>query len=364
MTTDQIEMLWKCGDSGCAHENRGRDHVCARCGRPKADEDGCYLPGDISHAAAVTDPAMLRAALAGADWRCRYCTSMQRRLDGACAQCGADQATGEVKAPPEPERAASPAPPIRRDHAYLRGRSHWLGILLLAFAIPAALWAIFRTREYDVTVASVEWEAVVHVERYAPEAREGFDPDVGAVDVRDEGTRIHHFDHVRTGSHEEAYEASEACGKTCSPVPRTCRTTSRSCRSNKNGFATCTGGDQVCSGGGQSCSARYCSVTRHRSVDDYTDVPRFRDYYGWTLWRWTYARDAKRAGSDVSPDWPDPAIAPNERESGRAMFLHVHFAQGGDTWTYEPPSAGDLRRFPPGSKHRIRASLASVTVIQ
>jgi hypothetical protein len=356
MPVDQIEMLWRCGDKGCNHENRGRFHACERCGRPKGDEDGYYLPGDISHEAAVTDADQLRAALAGPDWRCKYCASMQRRLDGSCAQCGADQATGEKvrEVTPEPttvEReweAELPRSP-------LPSRWAWLGLLLL---IPLALWLLFRSHEYDATVTATSWRTSVHVEIYAPQGREGFNPDLDAVDVQNRGTRIHHYDHVRTGSHEEAYPVSEACGQTCSPVPRTCSTTPRSCRSNKNGYATCSGGNTVCSGGGQSCSVKYCSVTRHRTVDDYASVPRFQDYFAWTVWRWGHERDAVRVGDDVTPTWADPQVGDKEREAGRDMDLHARFAADGKTWDYAPRDVGELVRCATGSKHRIKVSVA------
>jgi hypothetical protein len=88
MPETQIEMFWACGT--CKHRNLGRDMKCLECGKPKGDEP-YIMPSDIEAAPTVTDPDLLRKAKAGANWKCKYCSSEQRRLDGLCEQCGSNQ---------------------------------------------------------------------------------------------------------------------------------------------------------------------------------------------------------------------------------------------------------------------------------
>ena len=69
------------------------------------------MPSDASQASAVQDEAVLRVAEGGANWRCRYCGSDQRRADGACARCGAAHAEGrDLGAAPAPGPSPPPAP--------------------------------------------------------------------------------------------------------------------------------------------------------------------------------------------------------------------------------------------------------------
>ena len=78
-----------------SNETPSTRYLCQRCGNPKDASEAYEMPGDTASAASVTDPALLRMAEAGVNWQCGYCGSHQRRFDGACAQCGAEQAAGK-----------------------------------------------------------------------------------------------------------------------------------------------------------------------------------------------------------------------------------------------------------------------------
>ncbi|MBX3275912.1 MAG: hypothetical protein KF729_36990, partial [Sandaracinaceae bacterium] len=88
----KIEMHWVC--SACGQRNLGRHEKCQRCGDPKDASERWIMPDDTASAPTITDPALLAQASAGPDWQCGYCGSHQKRLDGACARCGAAQADG------------------------------------------------------------------------------------------------------------------------------------------------------------------------------------------------------------------------------------------------------------------------------
>lgn len=368
MPEDQIEMLWRCGDKGCNNENRGRFKKCERCGRPKGTDDGFYMPGDISHEAAVTDTEELRHATGGEDWSCRFCDSKQFRADGCCANCGVDQTTGEKRVT---EESVSYDPDtdldfqrikqqlwIKWGRFFTRSFLPCIGVFIASYLLIAWL----RPRVVDATVSSISWHTVVHVDLYSKHYYDGFSPTGDAVDILPMGTRTHHYNHVLVGHHDHAYNHRYSCGQTCTPVPRTCYTTPRSCRSNKNGYATCSGGDRVCSGGGQSCSTKYCDETLHESVPDYIDVPVTAPYFQWKVWEWAHERDVPQDGADFTPVYADPQLqdhfrGDSERVAGRDMELSVFFTKDKESWTYHPKGVEEFSHFDVGSSHRIRIGI-------
>lgn len=362
-----IEMLWECRSCGFL-DNRGRFKECERCGAPRTPDSPERMPTDIESAPAVEDPELLRKFEGGADWGCRYCGASTFRADGSCASCGSPQgdSVGEA-ARPEPTAVDEPAP-VRRRGPLAVGV---LGVLLVA----TALWALFHERTYTVTVDRVHWAAVVHVDRYAIRAHESFAEAIpgGAFGQTPLGQRHHHdeqiLDHYESvpytvselaGYRSESYTASEACGQSCTSIPR-------SCTSNRNGSATCTGG-------GERCSTRYCSVTRTRSVPYYHPVvhtrqepryryePRYAEWYGWRAWEWALDHDVPREGQAVTVTWPTAAdvslrLGDGERErTRRDLRLQVHFVGDGEAFEYEPKTEAEFTGFSVRSTHRIRKS--------
>jgi hypothetical protein len=367
MPEDQIEMLWRCGDSGCNHENKGRYKTCMRCGRPKTEEDGFYMPGNISHEAAVTDEQELAHAKGGKDWLCRYCGSRQFRADGVCSNCGVDMETGEKRVTADPtvvevmEATARWKEPLIRSLARLQALK---GIFagLLGLVLILGLLKACSPRVVDATVSGVSWKTVVHVELYSKHWYEGFSPDIDAIDLVPQGVHVHHYDHVWVGSHKEPYNHHYSCGQSCRDVPRSCYTTSRSCKSNKNGYATCTGGDKVCTGGGQSCSTKYCDETLYKTVDDYTDIPQYAPYFSWNRWEWAHEKDLPMTGLDYTPLYDGLPPSDTERESGRDITLNVGFTNGKESWTYHP-SLGEFAQYSLGSHRKIKVGMLGVTVL-
>ncbi len=307
------------------------------------------MPSDTSAAPSVTDPELLRQANAGADWQCGYCGSHQRRLDGACAQCGAAQSEGRrvpvggaAQAPggaaPRALMAAAPRP----------AKTAWGRVALLVglalAAVPCVTCmgvAVFTdppppALERPVTeVAEVTggaWTRVVHIERYRVIEESGFVErrPADAFDIESLGQAHHHdeqvLDHYETEHYTEqvpyqdteTYTDQESCGEDCVDLPESC---SEVCTPDDNGFASC---NTVCSGGGQSCTTRYCSVTRTRTVTRYRSeprtrqVPRYRtepryaERFRWHVWRWGHDRDVTEAGDATqAPAWPtDEELAP------------------------------------------------------
>ena len=413
----KIEMTWVC--SSCDLRNLGRHKACQTCGNPKDSSEKYEMPGETRSVASVTDAKLLRQASAGRDWRCKYCGSDQMRLDHRCAECGAESADGaEVRdgAAPTPQGVAV-APPLPASSSFAvrpfatptaaaapqRGRRspYPFGLRLGAFigAISAALLscalgcvalggiaAWWSNRPRDVQVAATRWEQVVHVDRYRVFDREGFTEaqNATAFDMRPLGQRHHHdeqvFDHnetvhfterVQDGYDSESYTEQVSCGQDCTTSPESCH---EECSSDDNGFASC---HNVCSGGGQSCTTRYCSETRTRQVPRYRDEPRtreepryraeprFAEWFAFKQWEWAEDRVLRESGADCTARWPSAervhlavGLAPGEQErERREATYNVRFADDdAASYTLVPSSETDFARFPPRSRHRIRAS--------
>lgn len=86
-------MLWTCRVCRSA-DNRGLHKHCTNCGKPKDERDVERFPDDLSESNALSGEDQ-RKALAGPDWKCKFCGTLQNSLGRCCAECGCDKETGE-----------------------------------------------------------------------------------------------------------------------------------------------------------------------------------------------------------------------------------------------------------------------------
>jgi hypothetical protein len=354
-----IEMTWRC--STCGHQNLGRHKECVECKHPKDASEAYEMPADPSQAASVTDADLLRMATAGPNWRCAYCGSDQRKLDGSCQNCGASAVEGKEveEEPPPPEPVAAPA-------GKRRARWVWLAIAAIVGAIWFWHWNVNRPRDFTGKVGAASWEQVIDVERYHIVDHEGFRDQMpaDAFEVASAGNKIHHYDDVLDGYTTEHYTVQVACGQDCTSTPRTC---SEHCTSNKNGFATCR---TSCTGGGRSCTTRYCSEARSRQVPHYHKEPRYQEAFRWRDWEWTRARSVRAAGQGVADlRWPvDEAKVglgltggEKEREQRRSRYV-VTVGYGDKKVTFDVATSEELARFAPGTEHTVHTESGRITV--
>jgi hypothetical protein len=323
--TDQIEMYWKC--SACDTVNGGLSKRCGErviygsgCGKP-LDHKNWFMPEDLSKNLTVADH--IKQAKEGPDWKCEYCGSTQRNSLGDCAVCGGDREFSKKKQPRTKKKQTSSQSrsqtirqtiPYRSDLVlFLREFSPTVaGVILAAIAIIGILIWAFTPKYIDANVKSVAWSGKIDVERYRQIQEEGWDPPYDGENLRQEGSRIHHYDRVKVGSHDESYNVSVACGQNCTSV-----SVPRVCTPNNNGTASCTGG-----GLRQECTTKYCDETRYRTVDDYEDVPRYQMWYSWYAWRWRHHRTVRSEGVDLKPYPPTDQIALNEGCIGQEHERH------------------------------------------
>ncbi len=329
-------MFWRC--SSCEHRNLGRHQVCQACHHPKDGSEQYEMPEDTAAAVTVTDEALLRMATAGPHWRCAYCESDQRALDGGCQNCGASAVEGmstseeeETTPPPETRRASNK----RKDDSspILNGI---MGLLVLVLFFGGCLprlcskepeptpapksaqkrtltrtWAetgaetrtetraetqplalapsmpVQRGPEWtrDLQVKELAWEHSVRVERSQLVEHEGFAEarPADALDVKTQGSRHHHDERVLDGYDTHSYTERVRDGYTTETYQerescgRDCTTTPKKCtESCKSNKNGFATCKTTCTGGDQRCTTRYCSVTKTRKVPRYVDERRSR----------------------------------------------------------------------------------------
>jgi hypothetical protein len=376
-----IEMLWRC--SVCKSENKGLQKICTTCGKPKQPTDQDYFPGDISQRAALTKPKDVEQALAGPDWKCRYCGSAQKRLDGRCAQCGADQSGNkEVKytkteATLEAGKTIISVPPILSDRpsdrpsdAFVISQRRLLQIVIpivIGFTLLLGSWLLFRKREIQAHVSAVGWTNAVIVDRFQVWHREGWSSDEKAFDIKQIDRRVHHYDQVYDHTEQESYSDQEPCGTT----PITCHTTPVNCTSNGNGTASCSGGDQECSGG----DTKYCSVVKYRDKKVYRDEPVYQPWYAWNVWDWGFNRKIITTGHTTEVHWPsdeeiklnvdcnptvsDQGVRELERTQQESSYYVIFIGnENHQKYDYTPKTLTDFQRFPVNHPQKLRVSFA------
>ena len=388
MSKRKIEMTWRC--SACDTVNLGRHKICQSCGDPKGADERFEMPQDTAQAATVTDPALLKLAHAGADWRCGRCDAHNSGGRSSCSQCGAAREGASEPRPPRPD--AAPGPAGSTPHAQ-RWVAAFITLVVLVFGgWRLNLWLDERPR--DVVVSELFWATTVQVERYAAYPHEGFAesrPDA-AIDVVNKGPRHHHDEQVLDGYdtqhytetvpdgfRTETYQEQVVCGEDCVDIPLSC---SETCSPDDNGFATCT---ETCSGGGRSCSSRYCSETRTREVPKtreeprtrqvprYRAEPRYADWFTWRLWAWAPHRSVEERGDSLPVVWPDEAAVglgvglgagEDERGAREGTFRVAFDDDEGERFWLTLPDEAALNAHPLGAERRIRVVEGVVTLVE
>lgn len=403
--TYQIEMWWCC--SKCNTDNRGRYKNCTQCGKTKGREP-FFDKEDLGPEDAITDPSLLKQALAGSDFECKFCGSHNRRDNGDCNECGAlqgesrehitkwndgdigpggsgmnaleeaqsldgpsleadKQPTTQIKKTPKPtpnittkesnqESDQEEIPfHIPRHKIDLKKASI---IAFVTLSIITAAYFLFRTRIIDAEITSVSWTHMVHVERYQQVHDAGFRESIpgDASEVSSMGERHHHYE--KKFDHTEEYSCQKPCGEDCHTTPRNCSTTPKHCSSNKNGFKTCSGGNKVCTGGDRVCKTKYCSKTCTRDI--YKDVSIRAIYYRWVVWRWKFDRTVIEEGKDNNPYWPSPAKVnlQNKERTSQSQDYTIWFTDAdGNTHRYSPSSEEEFRTLLPGTKKKVKVRI-------
>ncbi len=380
-----IEMTWTC--SSCGHRNLGRHTSCRQCRQPMGEHERYEMPANTAAAVTVTDEALLRMAEAGPNWRCAYCSSDQRALDGTCQECGASAPRG-AESEAKPELEPPPRPPRPRPSRLIFVLMPVLSLVTAVLAVVGA--GLFQrpledwlegTRRVSATVRETRWEHLVTVSQAATLYGEGFAEQrrSDALEVEVLGRRFHHnervcaregtetyLESVPDGTTTESYTERVECGETCTSSTREC---SEKCTSNRNGFASCR---TVCSGGGRSCTPKYCNERRTRQVPKFRNEQRTRtvckehreerrdaEWLRWSYRGWGLVKELRLSGDDSAPRWPTAeqtridAPAAETRVEQRGTYKVVLVDAKGERYVEAPRTEEAFRKLPRGSRHRL-----------
>ncbi len=391
MPTDIVELKWRC--CHCPeYVNLGRASVCVGCGHPRCDK---CLEIDVADPGAgngVKDVDLLKTFKGGADWVCKFCDSHERKSTGDCANCGGPETQGKSREDVRFGRsgtvARSPTPdpwpppvvdrsrgqryeePIDADvRRFMPNPVFWntirIGIAFgAAFLLALLLYFVFRTRELEAKVEAVNWVHTVIVDRYSIHHHGGFaeHQPSGAFNIQEEGTRLHHYDHVLDHYDHVSRTRQVPDGQSCRTP--SCYTTSRSCSNNKNGSKTCTGGDRVCPS--PVCSPKYRTQHYTEDVAVYRDEPVYRMHYAWDVWEWAYNRSVRASGTSTKTHWPsDEEVGlvlrspSGEQERARQEASYkVIFVGDRERFEYDPKTLDAFQRFDVGTRRRIKVGMA------
>lgn len=326
---------WRC--PSCQQENDGPVQQCAHCGLPKPANVRYYLPGDAPE---VTDPAEIAEAKSGPKWVCPACGSPNKQSDSTCHYChrprSSDAATfpvrdygpGEVPRSDDDARAvdyqeeqaafAQPAEPqtpslvalrdTALDHLHLIG-----GGILAVLAVVSGVW-FFSPRTTQMEVTDFQWSRTVSTEVYQTVQLEDWEGEVPSdARIISHSTEVYTYNTVPCGSHTETRQD-------CQYVTTGYETYNCGSRDLGNGYFE----DIECSRPVQELQCQPVS----EQVQDYCQVPEYREKYYYEAERWVHSRDHESQGRGQSPTWPDFTLEPNERESGRFESYSLTLTDG------------------------------------
>jgi len=413
------EGKWRC--TFCSAVNRGRDLDCTSCGVRRGADVEFFLEDD---APAIVDEARLREANDGPDWLCETCGGSNRFSLTTCQTCGAprgnsslrevlDGALGSFRDPQADQQSARNAADFSHDGTHSeddgqgsdeewssspandwRGRN-WTpsvtvifmmvsGIILLAFlaftqSSPPTLKVAPEVdrrevtfRDIELVVERVEWVRSIEVEEYRQVTEEDWEDEVPAdAKVISRRQDVHHYDHVKTGSHTvpEYYTERVRTGSHTETEHYTEREQSGTeryqcgTRNKGNGYfedVYCTRPEYRTVTKSRSRQVDdYQTVTRSRDrvVEDFKDVPVHRTKVSYSVKRWIPADTVVAQGADLKPYWPKVTVNAKKRAGQQTETYRVFFHDAQGKKPYERQvGADEFALFTTGSTCRARVN--------
>ncbi len=346
------EARWDCQFCG-GKAILGRHKSCPTCNQSRPAGTTFYLVDDET----TSDEKVLAQARVGPDWICAYCSSSNRADAAQCHHClaprlestesqavkeyglGAAPTTGDMTVP---EAAAAPAATAASARPRGRRRSVTLGLvglaLLLLCSCATAIFFLTRTDNVSVTVASLEWERSIEVERLTTVVEEDWSLPAGAR-LLEQNEAIRSYNRVQVGTERRQREVAEQ-------IQTGQRTYVCGQRDLGNGFFE----DIECQ------EPVYETRFRTEFYDEpvYEEVPVYATRYRYEIDRWVTDRTARVEGRDGAPFWPEvPDAGPTIRAGSRSeRYVVVFVDDEGQNYSLEFDEAA-WRRFAVGERHTL-----------
>ncbi len=349
-TLGYVRLQWTCPN--CSTKNLGSDRFCANCGAPQ--------PEDVEFEQASQEELLaneeeINRAKAGPDVHCYYCGSRNRPEAAHCTQCGADlsQATkrtagtvlggyhsepaeqiicpscgtpNEPRAPkcmqcgaslvqptkPEPSPPVPQSGPVRRSRAGLFG-GIGLGVIVLVLCAAGITFFVLagRTNDVSASVREATWTRTVSVEGLVPVTYENWRDDIPAgAPVQSCTQKIHHTQAA------PALNADRVCG-----TPYV-----------------------VDQGSGYGEVVKDC------------EYHVYEDFCEYTVEEWRQIDTTSLSGTDLNPNWPNPALSPDERLGGQNETYQVIFETDQGQYTYTTGDPVEFARYTTGSRWLLKVN--------
>jgi hypothetical protein len=350
-----VELYWTCPN--CKGENLGSVTTCENCGSPQPKDVEFYQG---SHQQLLKDEEKIKRAKAGADIHCAYCNTRNPGNAKVCSQCGADLSEGAQRASAgrivgsfkEGTGALIKCPNCDSPNAYVNRKCHSCGTPLshrvkeaekasaagaaappnrnaliiggvVLLAICALVYFIFlRTSDVTGQVVDVQWQRSVDIEAFGPVEREGWLDEVPA-DAEDVSCSEEPRDTQSEPPTSGRYD--EICG-----TPYTVET-----------------------GGGFGEVVQDC------------EYQVYDDYCSYTVQDWATVDTVDLTGSDLFPEWPQPALETDQRLGEQSESYACIFNADGERYTYTTNSFGEFQQCEIGSTWTLSVNaVGSVSSIQ
>ena len=340
-TVGYVHLEWEC--PACGTRNKGIDKICRSCGAAQPED---VQFEQVAQETLIKDEKLIEQAKAGADVHCPFCGTRNPATAVQCSQCLAELTGAEARdagqvigahqkkavpdvacthcgslnpstaqqcsqcgaALPKLERPqAKPKPSVRRASGMSKtARFVLFGILgLVVIACIALVVLSNRTEEVVGEVRGVSWEYAVAIEALTPvedqDWRDRVPDGAEIVSCREE---------VRRTQPNPAPNSVEVCG-----TPYT--------------VDTGTGVGEVV----QDCEYQV-----------YDDLCTFTEL------QWREFDLVSLTGDDFEPQWPDPALAQDQRFGDSSETYEVVFNADGRTYIYHPDDLNEYLQFEDGSR--------------
>ena len=230
---------------------------------------------------------------------------------------------------------------------------------------------LFWPRQARVTVNDAYWVFTVSLQEYQYNPHEGWDLPYGADKTGDE-TRIHHYDTIVDGYHQECHDEYEVTGyETVTHDEQVCESvydhTEQTCYDD----GSCDTDDVYrteCHTEQRSSQEPVYGYVEHcEQVADTHEESRYATYYFYMVWEWVNINPAVTTMHDFAPYWPtDYRIDDTHRESGRYEEYHISLVteDGEDTFSLTPASFAEYSQYQIGSEWLITHSGGVITEIE
>jgi ribosomal protein L40E len=351
-TKGYVELYWRCAN--CGSENLGSNRFCTSCGNPQPQNVDFHQG---SKQQLLKDAEKLKQAKAGADIYCGFCGTRNPATASKCSQCGSDLRQGAKRGsagrvvgafsegdaetikcancgtlnpgarlkcqncgaslkhgePRKQEKAAAPAA------APLNRTALAIGAAMVLVLCVAIYFLFIRTQEVTGVVVAANWQRSVAIEAYGPVELEAWRDEVPVS-----ASNVSCSEQVSSVESEQPTSGhyEEVCG-----TPYNVET-----------------------GGGYAEVVQDC------------EYHLYEDYCTYTVNAWTPVSTAELQGVGLSPDWPDPALASNQRLGDQAGTYECIFESGGENYVYSTDSFAEFQLCELGSTLKLTINGAGAVV--